>query len=613
MMLFVGLNDVAIQSGGLQVALRLAKADEFRVANDRERLARELGRRDALDRRREREKVSEHGRARTRVEAGAVDAEIAETLLDEPVMLRLVASLPRQRELDVNLGGRRNETRGTFGGLELVLERKAKEPRDRHVRRRLAGRGGTDALERRAVLRVELRNEIGDGHHGLAPRLGRLGADGSTCRPPWSLRGAHPRDKPAGSVDAPTVKPPSPSSSPALLDAGRALARGEPLTALGLVGRVESALGLTLRGVAYAQLGDLDLARQSLTQAVALAEDTRTRARARAALVEIALSTGDPAPAARAAKASAEELAALGDTRNAAMQRLVQARAEVLLGRLGEARGIVQEVLSLDLAPDVRAVASLAQAEIAIRALAATEARDALARARHALEDAPHPLLTRALAALEQELSLPVARTLRGGVLQSADFFAIEEASGGEVLLVDACRRVTIAGRVTIPLARRPVLFALLLVLARAWPDSVPRDELAAKAFDARKVNASHRSRLRVEIGRLRKVLDGLAAEPVATAGGYALSSKREVVVLLPPSDDEAARVALLLGDGASWSARGLAEHAGVSRRTVQRALGALVENGRATRLGSGKDVRYARMGTPVASRMLLLGLVPKA
>jgi tetratricopeptide (TPR) repeat protein len=401
-------------------------------------------------------------------------------------------------------------------------------------------------------------------------------------------------------------------TSTALFDAGRALSIGEPLRALSLVGREESALGLTLRGIAYAQLGDMELARESLLRAVSQAEDPETRARARAALVEIQLNTGDPGPAARAAKASVLELASLGDERNAAMQRLVLARAEVLLGRLGEARRIVVEMRTMSLAPDLRAVACLAEAEIAIRALAARDARQALLRARQALEGAPHPLLSRALAALEEELSLPLARILRRGSSESADLFAIEEVSQGNVLLVDACRRLAMGGRVTIPLARKPVLCALLLVLARAWPLSVPRDELAARGFDLRRVNASHRARLRVEVGRLRSLMDGLGAEPNATPDGYVLASKRDVVVVLPLVDDEVARLALLLGDGASWSAEGLAQHCGVSRRTAQRALATLVERGAATRSGRGKDVRYTRPGTPVASRMLLLGLVPK-
>lgn len=430
-------------------------------------------------------------------------------------------------------------------------------------------------------------------------------------KPPCELRSgaARPRDKSPASVDPRAV----PSASAALVDAGRALAGGETLRALGLVGRDGSALGLTLRGIAYAQLGDSELARQSLERAVSIADDPRTRARARAALVEVALSTGDPAPAACAARASAEELAGLGDARNAAMQRLVLTRAEVLLGRLGEARHVVQEVLCSELAPDLRAVAELAQAEIAVRSLAATDARDALVRARRALEEAPHRLLNRALVALERELSVPVARIQRAGESRDADLFAIEDVCRGQVLLIDACRRLAIGGRVTIPLARRPVLFALLLELGRSWPRPVPRDDLATRVFDARRVNPSHRARLRVEVGRLRKIMDGLAAQPLATAEGYALSSKRDVALLLPPSDDDAARVGFLLGDGASWSAKGLAEHAGISTRTAQRALGALVQTGGAVRTGKGRDVRYARPGTPLASRMLLLGLVPKA
>jgi hypothetical protein len=394
-------------------------------------------------------------------------------------------------------------------------------------------------------------------------------------------------------------------------DAGRALLRGDALRALGLVGRADDAHGLMLRGIAYAQMGDLALARKSLGRASRLTKAPLARARIQAALAEIAMSDGDPAPAARAARASADELARLGDSRNAAMQRLVLARAEVLRGRLAEASHVVEEVLAeRSLASGVKAVAWLAKAEIAVRATLAGEAREALKKAREAMAAAPNELLARALVALEVELSQPVARLERGGVLRTADLFAIEAASSGAVLLVDACRRLVIGGRASVPLAKRPVLFALLFVLARAWPNGVARDELASRAFDAKKVNASHRARLRVELGRLRKLLSGLA-EPVATDDGYVLASAREVMTLLPPSDDDDARIAILLGDGASWSAQGLAEHAGVSKRTAQRALADLVAKGGAMRSGTGKAVRYTRPGPRIASRMLLLGLVP--
>jgi hypothetical protein len=109
----------------------------------------------------------------------------------------------------------------------------------------------------------------------------------------------------------------------------------------------------------------------------------------------------------------------------------------------------------------------------------------------------------------------------------------------------------------------------------------------------------------------LRKLLDDLGAEPVATADGYALASRREVALVVPRAEDDATRVAILLGDGASWSAQRVAESAGISKRTAQRALCDLVETGRAVRTGNGRNVRYHRPGTPIASRMLLLGLAP--
>jgi hypothetical protein len=409
----------------------------------------------------------------------------------------------------------------------------------------------------------------------------------------------------------PSVEPAPELLRPEFALAARALAGGEALRALSLVGRASNALGLALRGIALAQLGDLEPARGALERAAAATDDAKLLARVRAALGEVALGEGDPSRASGAAQASADELERLGDSRNAAMQRLVRARAEVLLGRLGEARRVVADVLAMDLPPDVRAVTSLTQAEIATRALAATDARDALDRARRALGAAPNRLLERELEALEGELSAPVARLEVAGTAREADLFVIEDALRGERFLVDACRRLAIAGRARVPLSRRPVLFALLVELARASPRSVPRDALAARAFDARRVNASHRGRLRVEIGRLRKLLGDLGAEPVSTADGYSLASRREVALLVPLAGDDATRVAILLGDGASWSAQRVAETAGISKRTAQRALGDLVAGGRVVRTGSGRNVRYSSPGIRIASRMLLLGLAP--
>ena len=77
--------------------------------------------------------------------------------------------------------------------------------------------------------------------------------------------------------------------------------------------------------------------------------------------------------------------------------------------------------------------------------------------------------------------------------------------------MVDACRNVVRAGATVVPLASRPVLFALARALAEAWPADVPRETLLARAFRARDADESHRARLRVEIGRLRQALRPLA------------------------------------------------------------------------------------------------------
>jgi hypothetical protein len=393
-----------------------------------------------------------------------------------------------------------------------------------------------------------------------------------------------------------------------LQDAASALARGDALTALAAVGRFEDVPALTLKGIAYAQMGDLELAKRALGSAARKASGELVRARISAALAEVTLGEGDAWRAAREAHDAGVILERLGDTRNAAMQELVVARADVLLGRVGDARRRLDRLLADDLDADVRGVTLLAAAEIAVR-----EGAPSRARARLAEVDTENALLQRTVNAFAAELSRPIARLVSAGVEAPADLFAIERATSGDSLFVDACRRRVIAGRATVRLHTKPALFALLEKLARAWPASVPRDELAMRAFEVKKINPSHRSRMRVEIGRLRKELSGIA-EPIATKDGYVLESKRPVSVLLPPADDDDASIALLLSDGAAWTAQAIADHANVSKRTVLRALATLVERGHAVRVAKGKDVRYVAASRPaIASRLLLLGLVGKS
>jgi DNA-binding transcriptional ArsR family regulator len=144
-------------------------------------------------------------------------------------------------------------------------------------------------------------------------------------------------------------------------------------------------------------------------------------------------------------------------------------------------------------------------------------------------------------------------------------------------LVIDACRRAVRGAGRSVTLANRPVLFALVRALAEAWPHDVRREDLIACAFEARRANASHRARLRVELGRLRGELRALA-DVRATARGFVLAPRRApaVVVVVPPIDGDGAAILALLADGEPWSTSALALALGQSQRTVQRALAEL-------------------------------------
>jgi hypothetical protein len=131
----------------------------------------------------------------------------------------------------------------------------------------------------------------------------------------------------------------------------------------------------------------------------------------------------------------------------------------------------------------------------------------------------------------------------------------VEALLASKALVVDACRYVVRDARTVVSLTRRPVLFALARALGEAWPGDVPRDLLLARAFGAKLSDESHRARLRVEVGRLRRVIRTLA-DVSATKRGFALAPRRarEVVVLARPVEDEHAAVLAFLADGESWS-----------------------------------------------------------
>lgn len=162
-----------------------------------------------------------------------------------------------------------------------------------------------------------------------------------------------------------------------------------------------------------------------------------------------------------------------------------------------------------------------------------------------------------------------------------------------------------------LPLARRPVLFGLAHALGRAWPHEADRDALIATVFRMRQPDETHRARLRVEIGRLRRLLAGMA-DIEATARGFQLQPRqgREVVLIAPPLDGADAALLALLSDGAPWSTSALALALGESQRNVQRDLAQLQALGRARAIGRGRAQRW--LASPVAGFTTIL-LLPAA
>jgi hypothetical protein len=130
--------------------------------------------------------------------------------------------------------------------------------------------------------------------------------------------------------------------------------------------------------------------------------------------------------------------------------------------------------------------------------------------------------------------------------------------------------------------------------LGEAWPQDVSRDRLVALAFGGKHADESHRARLRVEVGRVRRMLRTLAGIS-ATSQGFVLVPRgaREVVVLARPVEEEHAAVLAFLADGESWSSSALALALGTSQRSVQRALDDLATTGKVQSFGRARARRW--------------------
>jgi hypothetical protein len=378
--------------------------------------------------------------------------------------------------------------------------------------------------------------------------------------------------------------------------AARALAAGDPLSALKRVALRDDAPALALRGIAMAQLGDLLRAKALLRSAARRfgPKEAVARARCVVAQAEIALVSRDLSWAAKELEAARVTLEAHGDRLNAAHARHLEVRRLLLIGRIDEAAYTLVQLNPSPFPPASRTAHELVVAGVAMRRLRTRTARAALARAERAARDARIPALTAEVERALHALSTPAARLIARGKERTLLLDDVEPLLASDVFIVDACRHVVRHAGTIVSLATRPVLFQLARTLGEAWPDDVPRDALIARTFGSKFVDESHRARLRVEVGRLRTKLRTLA-DVSATKRGFALMTRhaREVVVLARPVEDAHATVLAFLADGESWSSSGLALALGTSQRTVQRALDSLAAEGKVQSVGHGRARRW--------------------
>jgi DNA-binding transcriptional ArsR family regulator len=362
-----------------------------------------------------------------------------------------------------------------------------------------------------------------------------------------------------------------------------------------------------------AQLGELATARRLLRRAARAFGPRESVARARCvtAEAEVALASRDLGWPERALEEALHTFAAHGDRDNELHARLLQTRRLLLLGRVTEAETALSGLDLREAPAMLMAIAQLVAFDLGLRRGDTSSARRAIQGAREAAARAGIPALTAEVELAARVLAQPAARLIAQGDERPILLEEVETVLASKDLVVDACRRWARSRPHVVVLARRPVLFALLRALAEAWPAEAAREALIGQAFGARRANASHRARLRVELGRLRKVLRALA-EVRATAGGFILAPRRPggVRVLAPPIESADSAILALLADGQGWSTSALALALGSSQRTVQRALSALEATGKARALGQGRTQRWL---TPPVSGFTTTLLLPTA
>jgi len=392
--------------------------------------------------------------------------------------------------------------------------------------------------------------------------------------------------------------------------AARALAQGDPINALNWIALRNDAPALALRGIAMAQLGELDRARTLLRSAARAFGPNEALARARCIIAEaeIAIVTRDlswPVKLIDTARMSLEES---GDHINAAHAQYLLIRRLLLLGYLDEAERSLAELRPARLPPALRAAHELALTGIAIRRLRTKAAHSALSRARHAAKQARISALMAEVESTAAVMQQPAARLFTQGNERLLLLDEVARLLATKTLVVDACRYAVCEAGTVVSLARRPVLFALTQELGKAWPQDVSRDRLIERAFHTRHIDESNRARLRVEMTRLRRLLRTLAGVS-ATKQGFVLVPRRarKVVLLARPVEEKHAALLAFLADGEAWSTSALALALHTSQRTVQRTLNTLVTEGKIQAFGHGRSRRWTLQPVPGFATTLLL------
>ena len=390
----------------------------------------------------------------------------------------------------------------------------------------------------------------------------------------------------------------------------RMLAAGDVLSALQLVALRDDPPALALRGLAMARLGQYPRARELLDLAARRfgAHEPVQRARCIVADAEIALALRELDKPPHALAGALTTLQLHHDHANAVQARLIMARRFLLLGRLQDASTTVCGLDTSGLPASLVTVAALVQAELALRSLHIESARAALEQAQVAADHAAIDSLGAEVAAMQNLLLRPAARLLDAQGERTLGLAEVAALLCCPVLVIDGCRRGIGINGTWLSLARRPILFELVNVLARAWPNDVSRQTLIARVFRLHQPDESHRARLRVEIGRLRKFIKTVA-QIEATPGGYVLLplNNRNVVVLAPPFDSEAASLIALLSDGSAWSTPALALALGASQRTVQRSLADLEATDQVHAVGNTRARRWVASSLAGFTTILLL------